>query len=61
MRTIMQSNIPRCPQCSSGMMLRYQDNHIFYYCEHCGILYKVLGKGQIDNEILISDNINMMN
>lgn len=58
MITIMQSHIPRCPECSSSMTSRVQDEHVYFYCEHCLKLYRIIGNGQIDNEILISDNVN---
>lgn len=58
MKTIMQSNIPRCPDCASMMSCIPRGADIYYHCEHCKGTFKVIGKGKIDNEVLISDNIN---
>jgi tRNA(Ile2) C34 agmatinyltransferase TiaS len=58
MKTIMQSNIPRCPDCASMMSSILRRADIYYQCEDCRATFKVIGKGKIDNEVLISDNIN---
>ena len=58
MKALIQSNIPKCPFCSSGMFKQYQDNLAYFVCPDCLTVYKIISKGQIDNEVLISDNIN---
>jgi len=51
----MQSNIPKCPHCAAIMMVRHQQDNVFYYCQDCFALFRIIGKGQIDNEVVISD------
>ena len=55
MKSIIQMNVPRCPHCSALMyhVLRY--GHLFYICANCLTTWQVIGTGQADIELEVSD------
>jgi hypothetical protein len=42
----------------ANMHLNYTPLGGIYICNDCNGIYRVLGVGQIENEIMVSDNIN---
>lgn len=54
MKTISQ-NVPMCPKCSAMMSRRHQHDQTYYFCHDCLSIYKVIGMGKAEIEIIITD------
>ncbi len=63
MKYTINQKVPSCPVCAAGMHKRANMhlNHTqlggIYICNDCNGIYRVLGVGQIENEIVVSDNV----
>ena len=64
MKYIINQKVPSCPRCAAGMHMRKNMhlNHTplggIYICKDCNGIFRVLGVGQIENEIVVGDNMN---
>ena len=57
MHTITQK-VPICPVCKAGMHMRVTMFGIIYICNDCNAMFRVLGVGQTENEVIVGDNLN---
>lgn len=59
MITSMQMTVPRCTECSSMMMVTPSPDgrDMRYVCYDCNKTFKVIGRGKLDGEILVSDDL----
>ncbi len=55
MTITMQQNVPICPRCSALMITRYQYNNLYFVCQDCKAIFKVIGKGQAEIELIVTD------
>lgn len=53
----VQMTVARCTECSSILMQTPRNGDMYYVCCDCNKIFKAIGRGQLDNEILLSDNI----
>ena len=64
MNIILQQNVPACPHCSALMVCRIQRedeaylNDIFFLCTDCKAIFKVVGRGKAENELIVTDERN---
>lgn len=60
MITAIQMTVPRCTECSSMMMKSPSPdgNEMYYICYDCNKVLRVIGRGKLDGEVLVSDNLN---
>lgn len=56
MKYFMQLTVPRCSECSSLMYLSPHGDIMYYVCNDCNKVYRVIGNGKLDGEICVSDN-----
>jgi len=52
---IITQTVPICPECSAMMCKRQQKDDIFFFCVDCMKIYKVIGIGKAEIELLITD------
>ena len=52
---IITQTVPICPSCAAMMCKRYQCNEIFYFCIDCLKVYRVIGTGKAEIELIVSD------
>lgn len=57
MKYIINQKVPSCPVCAAGMHLSHTPLGRIYICNDCNGIFRVLGVGQIENEVKVSDNI----
>lgn len=55
MTIMMQQNVPMCPKCSALMITRNQYNNLYFVCQDCNAVFKVIGKGQAEIELIVTD------
>lgn len=55
---ILQQNVPTCPICSAMMHKRLYQDHLYFICNDCKSIWKVLEKGQAEIELVVSNNLN---
>lgn len=55
MTIMMQQNVPMCPKCSALMITRHQYNNLYFVCQDCNTVLKVIGKGQAEIELIVTD------
>lgn len=55
---VIQQNVPICPNCSAMMWKRYQGNHLYFICNDCKEIFKVIENGQAEIELLATNNVN---
>lgn len=53
--TTIHQNVPMCPKCSALMAQRHQCNHTYYFCHDCLGIYKVIGTGKAEIELIVTD------
>lgn len=52
---IINQNVPICPKCKAGLSRAVQDKDVYYFCLDCMSIYKVIGTGKAENELIITD------
>lgn len=52
---LIVQHTPMCPECSALLNHRLQDLHSFYFCTDCGKIYKVIGAGKAEIELIVTD------
>lgn len=52
---IITQTVPICPNCKAMLCKRHQDNNVFYFCYDCMKIYKVIGTGDAEIELVITD------
>lgn len=57
MKHIINQKVPSCPRCAAGMHLSHTQLGRIYICKDCNGIFRVLGVGQIENEIIVGDNL----
>lgn len=57
MKYIINQKVPSCPMCAAGMHLSHTPLGRIYICKDCNGIFRVLGVGQIENEIIVGNNI----
>lgn len=57
MERTIQHNIPICPKCSSLMRKQYGEDDVHFICVDCKSRWKVIGTGQAEIEVVITDNL----
>ena len=63
---VINQKVPSCPYCASGMHHRahnfmHENKTMFgtiYICNDCKSIFRVLGVGQTENEVIVGDNLN---
>ena len=50
-----QQNVPMCPRCSALMFSRGQNGSLYYVCHDCKAIFKVIGTGKAEIELLATD------
>lgn len=55
MTLAMQQNVPMCPSCSALMFTRGQYGSLYFICGDCKSIFKVIGNGRADIEIIVTD------
>ena len=61
MNIVLQQNVPICPHCSALMVRRIQTedeknlNNLFFFCTDCKAIFKVVGKGKAEIELVVTD------
>lgn len=51
----LQQNVPICPECKALMLTRTQNGSLFFACVDCKAIFKVIGKGKADIELVVTD------
>lgn len=51
----IQQNVLICPKCSAAMHRRIYHEHIYYICADCKSIWKVIGNGKVDLEVMVTD------
>lgn len=51
----LQQNVPICPECKALMLTRTQNGSLFFACVDCKAIFKVVGKGKAEIELLVTD------
>lgn len=52
---IILQTVPICPECQALLFKRHQHNDVYYVCTDCMKIYKVIGVGQSEIELLVTD------
>lgn len=52
---IISQNVPMCPRCSALMAQRHQCGHLYYFCQDCMGIYKVVGTHKAEIELIVTD------
>lgn len=60
MPVVISQNVPECPKCAAAMHKRAQGEHIYYICTDCKSIWQVLGGGQSEVELMVSDILERM-
>lgn len=55
MKSIIQMNVPRCPHCSALLYHETRDEKLFYICANCLTIWQVIGPGQAEIELEVSN------
>ena len=55
MITNIKSVLPICPVCNGALVKRRMLMEICFYCPDCKTIFKVLGQGEHDDEVKVSD------
>lgn len=57
MKHIINQKVPICPECKAGMHIRRNMFGRFYICNDCNKILRDIGIGQVENEIIVTDNV----
>lgn len=57
MKNVINQNVPICPECKAGMHLRHNMFGRIYICCSCNKIWRDIGVGQVENEVIITDNV----
>lgn len=55
MNYIIQQNVPMCPRCSALMSTRHQYDNLYFFCDDCKLILKVIDNGQAEIELIVTD------
>jgi len=54
---IIQQNVPMCPKCSALMSVRHQYDNLYFSCDCCKLILKVIDNGQAEIELIVTDGM----
>ncbi len=52
---IITQHVPMCPKCSALLNRREQGGSHYFYCVDCKSIYKVIGVGEAEIELIVTD------
>lgn len=52
---IITQTVPICPECQAFMFKRHQQNDVYYVCADCKKIYRVIGVGSAEIELIVTD------